>query len=104
MKKALLVTAFHDDNFEVNISKLPDCKNGVYQIEVFVPKDSMPLFNKDGSNQYIREDISSFKIESTVPITDGILRFDFKERSNSLTRNSKKQAIVRYLYCAVCNE
>lgn len=104
MNKALFVTANHDSNFEIDISKLPDCKNGVYQIEIFVPKNSMPLLNKDGSNQFIREDICPFKIESTVPITNGILRFEFRERSNSLTRNSKKQAIVRYLYCASNNE
>ncbi|MFL0083691.1 hypothetical protein V2647_06850 [Tenacibaculum maritimum] len=99
MKKAAFLTVPYDEDFEINISRLPDCKNGVYQIEVFVPKESMPLYVKDGSNQFIREDIRPFKIESPIPITDGILRFEFKELDSSLPKTSNKIATVRYLYC-----
>ena len=99
MKKAMLVTVPYNSDFEINISKLPDCKNGIYQLEIFVPKESVPLYNKDGSNQFIRDDISNFKIESPIPITNGILRFEFREINNSKVQNSNKIAVVRYLYC-----
>lgn len=95
----MLVTIPYKNDFEINISKLQNCSNGIYQLEIFVPKESVPLYNKDGSNQFIREDISSFKIESSVPITNGILRFEFKEINNSPIKNLKKIAVVRYLYC-----
>ncbi|MFL0091431.1 hypothetical protein V3A08_07460 [Tenacibaculum maritimum] len=99
MNSALYVTYSYNDDFEIDISKLHDCKNGIYKLEVFVPKESVPLYNKDGSQQFIREDISPFELESSIPITNGILRFEFKEMKNSPGSNSKKIAVVRYLYC-----
>ncbi len=98
MNTATLVTETFTDDFEIDISKLQNCSKGIYQLEVFVPKASVPLFNKDGSEQFIREDISSFKIESSIPVTNGIFRFEFKELNNSPLGNSKKIAVVRYLY------
>ena len=58
MKKALYVTQHEDKNFLIDIKKHNDCK-GVYQIEVVVPIDSVPLIVKDGSNQIIREDYNA---------------------------------------------
>lgn len=95
---ALFVTNTYTKDFEINISKLEDC-NGIYKLEVFVPRTSVPLVIKDGSGQIIREDYSSFVLESPVPITNGILRFEFKEDNNLSIGNAPKSATVRYLYC-----
>lgn len=96
-KKALYVTASYDNNFEVNISRVNDgC--GVYRLEVFVPNSSVPLLLKDGSDQIIRADHSCFVLESSIPITNGILKFEFQEEANLRPSQTLKQAVVRYLY------
>ncbi|CAM1355855.1 hypothetical protein THALO_30213 [Tenacibaculum halocynthiae] len=96
-KKAFYVAVPYSKNFEINISKVnKGC--GVYRLEVFVPVESVPLVLKDGSGQIIRADHSCFVLESTIPITNGILKFEFQEQTNLKPSQSQKQAIVRYLY------
>ncbi|MDB0601338.1 hypothetical protein PL373_09290 [Tenacibaculum maritimum] len=99
MKKALFVTDHFDDDFKIKIEDLDNCNQGVYRIEVIVPKDSVPLIIKDGSNQVIREDYNAFLIESSIPIINGTLEFEFKENADLSIINAKKSATVRYLYC-----
>ncbi|MGG8495958.1 hypothetical protein ACQY1Q_06055 [Tenacibaculum sp. TC6] len=92
---AIYGTKTYKEDFEIDIKKLNDCK-GIYKLEVFVSKESMPLLVKDGSNQIIKENYNPFIVSSPVPITKGVLRFEFKE----IEGESKgfKSATVRYLY------
>ncbi|SED21961.1 hypothetical protein SAMN04489761_4665 [Tenacibaculum sp. MAR_2009_124] len=93
--KATYGTKTYKEDFEINIKELSDCK-GIYSLEVFVSKNSMPLLVKDGSNQIIKEMFNPFKIESPVPIVNGILRFEFTDVDG--VNSEVKSATVRYLF------
>ena len=95
---ASFVTTTREADFVIDISKdLEDHKCGIYQFEVIVPKESMPLLDKD-TELFIREDLSSFKITSQVPMTHGIFRFKFQEPKETLVKEQPKKAIIRMLY------
>ncbi|WP_299835509.1 hypothetical protein [uncultured Tenacibaculum sp.] len=97
MNSTFLSETYKKD-FTIDIQKLNECK-GIYKLEIFVPRESTPLLIDDGSEQYIREDLSEFKIESPVPLKYGFFKFKFQEKTNLSNKTSKKIATVRYLYC-----
>lgn len=91
---AKLITDNFTDNFIIDVSKLENC-NGVYLIEVLVPKESMPLSQRNSAlKALIREDKSVFHIVSPVKITNAFLEFEFTK----IDEADKKIAEVRYLY------
>lgn len=92
---AIYGTKTYTEDFEINIKELNQCQ-GIYSLEVFVSKKSMPLMVLDGSYQIIKEGYNPFKIESPVPITNGIIRFEFTELEGG--NEGIKHATVRYIY------
>ncbi|MFL0063731.1 hypothetical protein [Tenacibaculum maritimum] len=96
--KVVFDSEHFEKDFEIDLSKVNQGK-GVVKVEVLAGIDSVPLHVRDGSGQIIREDYSTFILQSSLPIVSGLIRFEFKEIENLTQSNAKKSATVRYLYC-----
>ena len=89
----------YTDDFNIDFAKKEKCK-GILKLEVFVADFSVPLLVKDGSGIRIVGNSSPFVIESNYPITKGNIQFEFSEYNELIeTKEDKKKAIVKYLYC-----
>ncbi|CAL2095534.1 conserved protein of unknown function [Tenacibaculum sp. 190524A02b] len=94
---AIYGTKTYQKDFEINFKEINKNCKGIYEIQVFVTEQSMPLIVKDGTNQVIKHKHNPFVISSPVPIEEGAIRFEFQETHNVIS-DSIKKAIVRIIY------